>query len=143
MSRTLLITLTPQEEADIAGWVGHYAQFPAETPTRLVLSDRSRDRFWQIARQFGIGRAFRIPGTITGICPPPGRAPLDILKERFARGDRAHRNVVFLHRRRRNAVYARRVCQALVFADQTGLGVLGNHETGVHAGIAREERLEA
>ena len=54
MSRTLLITLTPQEEADIAGWVGHYAQFPAETPTRLVLSDRSRDRFWQIARQFGI-----------------------------------------------------------------------------------------
>lgn len=54
MSRILMVTLTPQEEADIAGWVSHYASFPAEVPTRLVLSDRSPERFWQIARQFGI-----------------------------------------------------------------------------------------
>lgn len=50
----LTIDLSPQEEADIAGWVNFYRAHPetADYPTRLVLSERTRARLDQIAAQF-------------------------------------------------------------------------------------------
>ena len=59
----LYIDLTADEEADIHGWVNHYAANPGELPTRLVLKERSQARLQQIAAQFG-GQSVPAP-------PPP------------------------------------------------------------------------
>ena len=60
----------------------------------------------------------------------------------FATSVPAHRDMIFLHRRRRDAVYRGWVCQALVLGNQTGLGVLSDHQTAVDTGIVRQERRQ-
>lgn len=52
----LTIDLSEQEAQNIAGWVNYYAQNPDKLdppgPTRLVLEERTRARYEQIASQF-------------------------------------------------------------------------------------------
>lgn len=48
----LTITLTQQEYNDIFGWVKYYGEHKDQTPTKIVLSDRSWARYDQIAAQF-------------------------------------------------------------------------------------------
>lgn len=60
----LYIDLTPGEQGDIAGWVNYYRDRPNEALTRIVLSDRSRARYDQIASQFAAP------------VPPPSTDPL-------------------------------------------------------------------
>ena len=63
----LYIDLTPQEESDIHGWVNKGLAEPefANYPWRIVLAERSRARFDQIAAQFGAIGPTPPP-------PPPG-----------------------------------------------------------------------
>lgn len=54
MNPAITIALTPTEYANIAGWAGYYVAHPNETPTRLVLEDRSQERLLSIAKQLGL-----------------------------------------------------------------------------------------
>lgn len=51
----LYIDLSAAEEADIRGWTNYYIAHPemADYPTRIVLSERTRARYEQIAAQMG------------------------------------------------------------------------------------------
>jgi hypothetical protein len=67
---------------------------------------------------------------VDGAAELPGRRP-------------AHRDVVLLHRRRRDRVDARRHRQPLALVHEGGLRVLGDHVARVDAGVVGEERRQA
>lgn len=52
MSKVLKITLTPTEEADIAGWVNYYIANPSAPVQRIVLDSRTQERVKEITEQF-------------------------------------------------------------------------------------------
>jgi len=54
---TLTITLSPAEQGSIGGWVNYFRDHPNETPTRIVLEERTWRRWAEIARQFGVAPA--------------------------------------------------------------------------------------
>ncbi len=58
-------------------------------------------------------------------------------------GAPAHRDVVLLHRARRQRVDAGGRRQAAVLGGDSGLRVLGDHEAGIDAGRGRQERRQA
>lgn len=72
----LKIELDDQEMADIGGWVNYYADRPNEAPSKLVLSNRTRARFNQVANQFYAHWGLPKPPPV--IVPPPSTgAPWD------------------------------------------------------------------
>lgn len=66
----LTIDLTETEAANIAGWANHYTAHPEQTPTRIVLEDRSPERLRAIAAQFGAAPPLPEPGNAPGGQPP-------------------------------------------------------------------------
>ena len=72
----LKLELDDQEMADIGGWVNYYADRPNEAPSKLVLSNRTRARFNQVANQFYAHWGLPKPPPV--IVPPPSTgAPWD------------------------------------------------------------------
>ena len=55
----------------------------------------------------------------------------------------AHADQIFLVFAGRNGVNRGRMSQDFVFTDQCGSSILGDHETGIQAGMFHQERRES
>ena len=79
-----------------------------------------------------------VSSSIASTCDEPvDRAP------QLAPGGPAHRDVVLLHRRARDAVHARGRGEALELGHQRRLRVLGDHQPGVDTRVVGQERRQA